>query len=69
MLLTEYGFTLGTNPFNNVDIDRHIAELFNELGEEGSIKRGLLQDNGYWACVNSLHPLPTLPTLTRELFA
>ena len=50
MLLTEYGFTLGNseNPFNNVSIDREVEELFDLLGAEGELKKGLLKDEGYW---------------------
>lgn len=53
MLLTEYGFVLGNqeNPFNNVSIDEEIAEMFDSLGEEGTLKKGLLMDEGYWGCV------------------
>ncbi|KAK4053815.1 hypothetical protein OIV83_001471 [Microbotryomycetes sp. JL201] len=49
MLLTEYGFTLGAgNPFNNLDCTPVVEQLFNEQGEEGALKRGVLQDAGYW---------------------
>lgn len=46
MLLAEYGFILSENPFNNVNIDKEILELF--LGDEGEVKRGILEDQGYW---------------------
>ncbi|KAM0792320.1 hypothetical protein ACM66B_005004 [Microbotryomycetes sp. NB124-2] len=49
MLLTEYGFTLGpSNPFNNLDCTPIIEQMFEEQGEEGSLKRGVLLDAGYW---------------------
>lgn len=48
MLLSEYGFTLSDNPFNNVNIDLEIQQLFLELGDEGELKKGILEDQGYW---------------------
>ncbi|KAL8291924.1 hypothetical protein RQP46_002182 [Phenoliferia psychrophenolica] len=50
MLLTEYGFSLGNseNPFNNVSVDQEVVEMFEALGAEGELKKGLLQDEGYW---------------------
>ncbi|KAK4704249.1 hypothetical protein P7C70_g1960, partial [Phenoliferia sp. Uapishka_3] len=50
MLLTEYGFSLGNseNPYNNVSIDEEITEMFDALGNEGVVKKEVLQDAGYW---------------------
>lgn len=49
MLLAEYGFALGpTNVYNNVSLDSAIEDLFGLQGESGSIKRGILEDEGYW---------------------
>lgn len=48
MLLTEYGFTLAANPFNNVELDGLIEELFEAKGEEGKVKRRVLEDENYW---------------------
>lgn len=55
MLLAEYGFTLGgTNFYNHVSVDRELENLFENLEEEGKIKRGVLEDEGYWGYVFSL---------------
>ncbi|KAK4058830.1 hypothetical protein OIO90_000276 [Microbotryomycetes sp. JL221] len=49
MLLTEYGFTLGSsNPYNNLDVTSIVEQLFDEQGPEGHLKKGILQDQGYW---------------------
>ena len=48
MLLTEYGFTLAVNPFNNVELDGLVEELFERKGEEGRVKRRVLEEEGYW---------------------
>lgn len=48
MLLSEYGFVLPDNPFNNVNIDREIQQLYLDLGDEGELKKGILEDQGYW---------------------
>lgn len=52
MLLAEYGFTLGrSNNYNNVGIDEQISSLFEAQGETGRIKRGILEEEGYWGSV------------------
>ena len=48
MLLTEYGFTLAVNPFNNVELDALVEDLFDKKGDEGRVKRRVLEDEGYW---------------------
>lgn len=58
MLLTEYGFTLSSNPYNSVTVDSELAALFASLpADEARVKVGLLQDEGYWGEM-TLQPLP-----------
>lgn len=56
MLLTEYGFTLETNPFNHVEVDRVVEELFEARGKEGELKRSILEEEGYWGSVARASP-------------
>lgn len=56
MLLAEYGFTLGgTNFYNNVSVDLELESLFERLGEEGKMKRGVLEDEGYWGYAQTFY--------------
>lgn len=53
MLMAEYGFTLhghdrDGNPFNNVDVTRIVEQMFDDAGDQGRVKKGVLQDTGYW---------------------
>lgn len=48
MLVTEYGFALPANPYSHVDVTRVLQQLFEDAGEEGRLKKGVLQDAEYW---------------------
>lgn len=48
MLLTEYGFTLDTNMFNSIELDAHIEDIFERKGQDGVVKRQILEEEGYW---------------------
>ncbi|GAA5822746.1 hypothetical protein JCM11251_004364 [Rhodosporidiobolus azoricus] len=62
MLLTEYGFVVGReNGYNAVEIDRFVEGLFEAQGKEGEIKRGVLQDEGYWGDM-TLQATPAPPS-------
>lgn len=58
MLLTEYGFTLKTaaktNPYNNVEVDRIVEDMFEQRGKDGELKRTILEEEGYWGSVTAL---------------
>lgn len=64
MLLTEYGFTLGSkNTYNNVSLDAEIEALFKAQGAQGSSKKTILEESGYWGGMTlQASPPPASPS-------
>lgn len=49
MLLTEYGFVIGSeNDYNVAEVDKYVEGMFEAQGREGELKVGVLKDEGYW---------------------
>ncbi|KAI5481494.1 putative protein lysine methyltransferase [Pseudohyphozyma bogoriensis] len=68
MLLTEYGFTLGsrTNAYNSVKIDDEVAALFAKQGDIGKAKQQILEDESYWGLLHLRIPSSTPPPSSLE---
>ncbi|GAA6047590.1 hypothetical protein JCM3770_001579 [Rhodotorula araucariae] len=61
-LLAEYGFVVGEgNAHNAVEIDQIIEALFEAQGEEGALKREVLEEKNYWGKM-TLQSTPHPPT-------
>lgn len=55
MLITEYGFALARNPYAQVDVTRVVGQLFDDAGEDGRLKKGVLHDSEYWRRIFTTH--------------
>lgn len=57
-LLSEYGFIIGSgsgqgdgargNEYNSLNVDKYVEGLFENQGEEGKLKIGILKEVDYW---------------------
>ncbi|GAA5848145.1 hypothetical protein JCM8547_004421 [Rhodosporidiobolus lusitaniae] len=70
MLLAEYGFVVGRdNDYNAVEVDRFIEGMFDAQGREGELKKGMLEDEGFWGDM-TLQSMPEPPSASwRVLIA